>query len=118
MKTKTFATAFLVSLLIGVNSAQAATPADLVDCNNSSSQTSVKEEYVFSYQKILIQPGDTLTKLSIEYQISVETLLDLNPHIDNPNLIYAGETLKIRQHFAPEPYEPSELRCISPLPKY
>ena len=45
-------------------------------------------------QTIIVQPGDTLSYLAIEYNTTVEKLVELN-NIQNPNLIYVGESLKI-----------------------
>lgn len=42
-----------------------------------------------------IQKGDNLTKIAKANNTTVEALLKANPDIKNPNLIYAGETLKI-----------------------
>lgn len=50
-----------------------------------------REESYFSYT---IRWGDTLWALAIRYGTTVETLVRLND-IRDPNLIYAGETLKI-----------------------
>lgn len=41
---------------------------------------------------IIIQRGDTLSKLAIEYNTTVAKLVELN-NIANPNLIYAGASL-------------------------
>lgn len=41
---------------------------------------------------IVIQRGDTLSRLAIEYNTTVSRLVELN-NIANPNLIYAGATL-------------------------
>lgn len=41
---------------------------------------------------IIIQWGDTLSQLAIDYNTTVEELVSLN-NIENPNLIYAGDTL-------------------------
>ena len=44
------------------------------------------------YTTITIRYGDTLSELAIEYNTTVERLVELN-NIANPNLIYAGDTL-------------------------
>lgn len=44
------------------------------------------------YTTITIRYGDTLSELAIEYNTTVERLVELN-NIANPNLIYAGATL-------------------------
>ena len=43
-----------------------------------------------------IAPGDTLKDIAKKYGTSVYKLLTLNPHINNPNLIYAGDTIRIQ----------------------
>lgn len=43
---------------------------------------------------ITIQRGDTLSELAMKYNTTVAKLVELN-HIENPNLIYAGEPLII-----------------------
>ena len=48
-----------------------------------------------SYQNYTIQKGDTLSALANKYGTTVQALLSANPQITNPNLIYAGSTLKI-----------------------
>ena len=40
-----------------------------------------------------IVPGDTLSEIALAHGTSVETLMGLNPHIEDPNLIYAGTDL-------------------------
>ena len=44
------------------------------------------------YTTIIIQWGDTLSQLALDYNTTVEELASLNG-IENPNLIYAGATL-------------------------
>lgn len=41
---------------------------------------------------ITIQKGDTLSKIAVQYETTIEKLIELN-HIENPNLIYAGDAL-------------------------
>jgi N-acetylmuramoyl-L-alanine amidase len=40
-----------------------------------------------------IQPGDTMTKIASENNLSIEELEELNPQIQNLDLIYAGEQI-------------------------
>ena len=42
-----------------------------------------------------IKRGDTLSQIAKKFKTTVSELVKLN-HIKNPNLIYAGDTLKIR----------------------
>lgn len=43
-----------------------------------------------------IKRGDTLTKIAKKKGTTVANLLELNPEITDPNLIYVGNTLKIK----------------------
>jgi len=42
-----------------------------------------------------IQVGDTLSKIAANFNSTVTQLLQLNQHIDNADLIYAGDTLEV-----------------------
>lgn len=47
-----------------------------------------------TYITYIIQPGDTLSEIALQFGTTVEVLAELNG-IKNPNLIYAGERLRI-----------------------
>ena len=49
---------------------------------------------VQNYITYVIQPGDTLSEIAQRYGTSYQTLAALN-QISNPNLIYAGQTIRI-----------------------
>lgn len=57
-----------------------------------------EEETTFSYT---VRPGDTLWALSRRFGTTVETLVELN-HIQNPNLIYVNQILRIPGTAQPE----------------
>ena len=44
---------------------------------------------------IIIPRGATLSGLAIEYETTISVLLALNPKIKDPNLIYAGDELRV-----------------------
>ena len=48
-----------------------------------------------------IKKGDNLTKIAKANGTTVQELLKINPKIKNPNLIYAGETIKVPTNVAP-----------------
>lgn len=49
-----------------------------------------------NYITYTIKSGDTLSGIALQYGITLETLLSYNPQYkNNPNLIYAGEKVKI-----------------------
>lgn len=41
--------------------------------------------------------GDTMWKLAVKYQVGTREIIDANPHITNPDLIYPGQVLTIPQ---------------------
>lgn len=47
-----------------------------------------------SHKLYIVKWGDTLTKISEEYGVTIEGLVRLN-NIANPNLIYVGQVLRI-----------------------
>ena len=44
----------------------------------------------------LVVKGDTLGAIAAKYHTTVKNLLDLKPRIDNPNLIFPGEMIRVR----------------------
>ena len=58
-----------------------------------------------------VTPGDTLAKIAARFGTSIGAILQANPSIRNPNVIYSGQTLAIPAGFAgayaaPAPYNP------------
>ena len=43
----------------------------------------------------VIQKGDTLSSIARKFNVTVQAILDANPQITNPNIIFAGRTIKI-----------------------
>ena len=61
----------------------------------------------------IVQPGDTLTLIALRFNIPVGALLQANPQITNPDLVYPGQIIAI-----PLPYgsvEPSAAPAPMPL---
>lgn len=50
---------------------------------------------IIPYIEYVVQPGDTLTSIAQRYNTTIDAILAINPDIDNPNLIYVGEIIKI-----------------------
>lgn len=50
-----------------------------------------------NYHVHLVQPGDTVWKIAQQYQMGIQQLLAINPQINNANLIYPGQRIKITQ---------------------
>lgn len=48
-----------------------------------------------SLRMVIVQPGDTLWKLSRRYGVPLEAIIRANPQIPNPDLIYPGQKVRI-----------------------
>ena len=44
-----------------------------------------------------VAKGDTMWKLAVKYEIGTSEIIQANPHISDPNLIYPGQVLTIPQ---------------------
>ena len=42
-----------------------------------------------------VRPGDSLFIISIRFNVSIQSILNINPEITNPNVISAGQVIKI-----------------------
>ena len=49
----------------------------------------------FAQQIYIIQPGDSLWKIAVRYQVGISELIQANPQFKNPSLIYPGEKVTI-----------------------
>ncbi|QDP40553.1 SafA/ExsA family spore coat assembly protein [Radiobacillus deserti] len=50
---------------------------------------------VSAADKYTVQRGDSMWKIAQRYQIGLSEIIQANPHISNPNLIYPGQVLNI-----------------------
>lgn len=58
----------------------------------------------------IIQPGETLNSIALKFNIPVGALLQANPQIVNPNLIFPGQIIAI-----PLPYG-AVVPTVAPIP--
>lgn len=49
----------------------------------------------FAQQVHTVQPGDTMWKISVRYQVGLSEIIAANPQINNPSLIYPGQKINI-----------------------
>ncbi|MFB4213143.1 SafA/ExsA family spore coat assembly protein [Shouchella sp. JSM 1781072] len=42
-----------------------------------------------------VQSGDTMWKIAVRYQVGVSDIIDANPQLSNPNVIYPGQTIQL-----------------------
>lgn len=62
-----------------------------ISCNHNNNTNDNDSQNMITYK---VKRGDTLSQIALEYNTTVSSLVNLN-NIKNPNLIYAGETIKI-----------------------
>lgn len=48
-----------------------------------------------SYDYYKVQKGDSLWRISVKYEVGLSEIINANPQIKNPALIYPGETVKV-----------------------
>lgn len=48
-----------------------------------------------SYNTHVVKSGDTMWKIAVKYQVGVQEIINANPQITNPNLIYPNQKLNI-----------------------
>lgn len=46
-------------------------------------------------QTYIVQPGDSLWKIAVRYQVGISEIIQANPQFKNPNLIYPGQKVYI-----------------------
>lgn len=49
----------------------------------------------FAAQTYTVQPGDSLWKIAVKYQVGLSEIIAANPQFKNPNLIYPGQKVTI-----------------------
>jgi len=66
----------------------------------------------------VVQSGDTLGKIAARVGVSWRDLLAVNPQIQNPSLIYAGQVINLPAGVNPPPYNPppTSQPCNCPPP--
>jgi uncharacterized YkwD family protein/spore coat assembly protein SafA len=59
----------------------------------------------FAQQIYTVQPGDTLWKIAVRYQVGISEIISANPQFKNPNLIYPGNKVTIPNYDATKSIE-------------
>lgn len=61
-----------------------------------------------------VAKGDTMWKLAVKYETGTQEIIEANPQVSNPNLIYPGQTLTIPQlHSTVSAYESEVIRLVN-----
>lgn len=59
----------------------------------------------FAQQVYTVQPGDTLWKIAVRYQVGLSEIIKANPQFPNPALIYPGQRVNIPNYDATKSIE-------------
>jgi uncharacterized YkwD family protein/spore coat assembly protein SafA len=62
---------------------------------HSISSENLDEANAQGFDEYRVQRGDSMWKIALKYQIGVSEIINANPQIENPNLIYPNQVLKI-----------------------
>lgn len=63
-----------------------------------------------------VASGDTMWKLAVQYQVGTSEIIQANPQISNPNLLYPGQVLQIPQlDSAVTSYEAEVIRLVNEI---
>ena len=61
-----------------------------------------------------VAPGDSMWKISVRYQTGLSEIIEANPHIQNPELIYPGQTINIpATNSSVKAYEKEVVRLVN-----
>ncbi|MDB5186606.1 MAG: hypothetical protein JWM07_78 [Candidatus Saccharibacteria bacterium] len=60
---------------------------------NATPKQEIKKEV--AAKMVEIQPGDSLSKIATEKESTIQRLFDANEKIENPNMIFPGEELRV-----------------------
>ena len=63
-----------------------------------------------------VASGDTMWKLAVQYQVGTSEIIQANPQVSNPNLLYPGQVLQIPQlDSAVTSYEAEVIRLVNEI---
>ncbi len=51
--------------------------------------------YSFAATTHTVKSGDSMWKIAVKYEVGLSEIIDANPHISNPELIYPGQVITI-----------------------
>lgn len=77
--------------------------------------------YIFSTTSIAanthtVKPGESMWKIAVKYEVGLDEIINENPHIKNPALIYPGQVLNIPSYdSAVLDYENEVVRLVNEI---
>ena len=60
-----------------------------------------------------VQPGDSLWKISVKYQVGLSEIIAANPQFSNPSLIYPGDKVTVPLYSATKSVEAEVIRLVN-----
>lgn len=60
-----------------------------------------------------VQPGDSLWKISVKYQVGLSEIISANPQFPNPDLIYPGDKVTVPLYTATKSVESEVIRLVN-----
>lgn len=61
----------------------------------------------------VVQPGDSMWKIAVRYEIGLSELIKANPHITNPAIIYVGQRITIPEAAPLKTIEDEVIRLVN-----
>lgn len=66
-----------------------------------------------TYDTYIVQPGDSLWKIAVKYQVGLDEIIAANPQFPNPRLIYPNDRVKVPLITAVKPIEAEVVRLVN-----
>ncbi|OWZ82754.1 peptidoglycan-binding protein [Natranaerobius trueperi] len=59
-------------------------------------------------RRYTVEEGDTFISIAREFNVSVDALINANPHIEDPDVLFPGDVLCVPKKPLPDPREPKK----------
>lgn len=66
-----------------------------------------------TYDTYIVQPGDSLWKIAVKYQVGLDEIIQANPQFPNPRLIYPNDKVKVPLLTAVKSIEAEVVRLVN-----
>ncbi len=87
--------------------------ADSMPFDYQIEQSANQNALQYAPQTYKVQPGDSMWKIAVKYEIGLDELAKANPQIKNTALIYVGQAINIPQGAPLKSFEDEVLRLVN-----
>lgn len=89
-----------------------------VSLNGQSAHAQTQNDTKPAAQQVVIQPGDSLTKIATDHSTTYVRLYDANTQIENPDVIHPGENVRVpaADEVIPSRPMPTAAPAVAPQP--